>query len=132
MLLGPFLFAIALLVGLHSPTEAHDIYSGLKDTWGNSCCNNQDCRPAPYRVTPAGVQMFVDGDWIEVPNYTIEYRALAGDTGETGGGHWCGRVYQKVDNSLFHITQCAVLPPSAAALSTPSFAAGSGAAALAR
>jgi hypothetical protein len=124
MLLRPFHIAIALQVGLHSPAEAHDIYSDLKDTWGNSCCNNEDCRPALYRVTPTGVQMFVDGDWIDVPNYVIAYRALAGDTGETGGGHWCGRVYQKVDNSFFHITQCAVLPPSAAASSTLHFSLG--------
>jgi hypothetical protein len=121
----PFLLAIILLVGFAPPAKPHDIYSGLKDTWGNSCCNNKDCRPAPFRVTPSGVQMFIDGAWIDVPNYTIEYRTLAGDSGETGGGHWCGRVYQKVDNSLFHVTQCAVLPLSAAALSGPSFAASS-------
>ncbi len=66
--------------------------------------------------------MLVDGNWIEVPNYTIEYRALAGDTGETGGAHWCGRAYQKVDNSVFHVTQCAVLPPNAADLATPPLA----------
>jgi hypothetical protein len=114
-----FLSAILLSIGFNSPAEAHDIYSHLLDSWGNSCCNDKDCRPAPYRVTPAGVQMLVDGEWVEVPGYTIQYRALGGDSGETGGGHWCGRVYQKVDNSVFHVTQCAVLPPSTAALLPP-------------
>ena len=99
------------------PARAHDVYAPLVDKWGQSCCNHSDCRPAPYRVTPDGVQMLIDGEWIEVPGYTIQYHALLGDSGETGGGHWCGRSYQKVDNSVFHVTQCAVLPPSSAALS---------------
>ncbi|UVF20540.1 hypothetical protein HPT29_005230 [Microvirga terrae] len=110
------LCAFLFLVAGTLPAGSHDIYSHLLDSWGNSCCNDQDCRPAPYRVTPAGVQMLVDGEWVEVPGYTIQYRALLGDTGQTGGGHWCGRAYQKVDNSVFHVTQCAVLPPSTAAL----------------
>ncbi|WP_262297349.1 hypothetical protein [Microvirga sesbaniae] len=111
------LSAILLLLAGSLPAWSHDIYSHLTDSWGNSCCNDQDCRPAPYRVTPTGVEMLVDGEWVEVPGYTIQYRALLGDTGQTGGGHWCGRAYQKVDNSVFHVTQCAVLPPSTAALS---------------
>jgi hypothetical protein len=111
-----FLSAILLSTGFSSPTKAHDIYSRLLDSWGNSCCDDKDCRPAPYRVTPDGVRMLIDGEWIEVPGYTIQYRALHGDSGETGGGHWCGRSYQKVDNSVFHVTQCAVLPPGTATL----------------
>jgi hypothetical protein len=111
-----FLSAILLSTGFSSPTKAHDIYSRLLDSWGNSCCDDKDCRPAPYRVTPDGVRMLIDGEWIEVPGYTIQYRALLGDSGETGGGHWCGRSYQKVDNSVFHVTQCAVLPPGTATL----------------
>jgi len=105
-----------IAMGLTSPARAHDIYSHLLDSCGNSCCNEQDCRPVPYRITPEGVQMLVDGDWVEVPGYTIQYRALLGDKGETAGGHWCGRTYQRVDNSVFHVTQCAVLPPNSALL----------------
>jgi hypothetical protein len=85
------LFAVLLFVGYEPPTEAHDIYSPLKDSAGRKCCDDGDCRPAPYRVTPTGVQMFVEGEWIAVPDATIQYRALSGDTGETDGGHWCGR-----------------------------------------
>lgn len=41
-------------------------------------------------VTPTGVQMFVEGEWIWVPDHTIQYRALPGDTGETDGGIGAG------------------------------------------
>jgi hypothetical protein len=84
------LFAALLLVGLEPPTQAHDIYSHLRDRLGGSCCNEKDCRPAPYRMTATGVQMFVDGEWIVVPDFTIQYRALLGDTGETAGGIGAG------------------------------------------
>jgi hypothetical protein len=85
------LCAAVLLISHELPAEAHDIYSHLMDRLGSSCCNEQDCRPAPYRVRPTGVQMFVEGKWIWVPDHTIQYRALPGDTGETDGGHWCGK-----------------------------------------
>ena len=48
--------AAICLISFEPPTEAHDIYLPLKDRWGNSCCNDQDCRPVPYRITPAGVR----------------------------------------------------------------------------
>ena len=86
------LFTAIALLSFEPPTEAHDIYSPLKDRAGRNCCDDGDCRPAPYRVTPAGVQMFVEGEWIGVPDSTIQYRALPGDTGGTAGGHWCGII----------------------------------------
>ena len=89
------LFRDLLFVSFEPPTEAHDIYSPLKDRGGKSCCDDGDCRPAPYRMTPTGVQMFVEGEWIGVPDHTIQYRALPGDTGETDGGHWCGRYRER-------------------------------------
>ena len=116
------LLAVVFVVGFEPPTEAHDIYSHLKDGWGNSCCNDQDCRPVLYRVTPTGVQMFVDGNWITVPDHTIQYRALPGDTGETAGGHWCGDIRYKPGNGLDYSTHCAILPPNAAAIFGPPFA----------
>jgi hypothetical protein len=115
------LFAAILLVGFEPPSEAHDIYSHLKDWRGNSCCNDQDCRPGPYRVTPAGVQMLVNGDWIAVPDRTIQYRALPGDTGETAGGHWCGDIRYKPGDGMDYSTHCAILPPNATAIFGPRF-----------
>jgi hypothetical protein len=73
--------------------------------------------PAHYRVTPDGVRMFVRGRWIAVPNNKIQYRTLVGDTGETGGGHWCGWALDPTGpagDSRAH-TICAVLPPNFAA-----------------
>jgi hypothetical protein len=108
--------AVALL-SFEPPTDAHDIYSPLKDRWGNSCCNDQDCRPADYRFTAAGVQMFVDGRWIDVPSGAIQYIALPGDTGETRGGQWCGgSVYERnlsTPDDLY-VTKCAILPSQSA------------------
>ena len=111
-----------LLVGFEPSTEAHDIYSHLKDGWGNSCCDDKDCRPAPYRVTPTGVQMFVDGEWIVVPDYAIQYRTLPGDTGETAGGHWCGSIRTRHGDGLDYSIHCAILPPNPVAIFGPSFA----------
>jgi hypothetical protein len=112
------LFA-ALSVGLELPTEAHDIYSHLNDATGASCCNDRDCRPAPFRVTPTGVQMLVNGEWLKVPDDAIQYRSLLGDSGETGGGHWCGSVRDAHGNRVLHLTHCAVLPPNSAMLADP-------------
>src|SRR5262245_61358832 len=89
------------------PTQAHDIYTALKDRFGDSCCNERDCRPARYRITAGSVEMLMDNKWIVVPDDTIQYRTLEGDTGETVGGHWCGK-------SEYDITFCAVLPLTSA------------------
>ena len=115
------LFTAICLISFEPPTEAHDIYSPLKDRWGNSCCSDQDCRPVPYRVTPAGVQMLVHGNWIAVPDHLIQYRALPGDTGETGGGHWCGEIRYTPGDGVDYSTHCAILPPNATSLPRPFF-----------
>jgi hypothetical protein len=69
-----------------------------------------------YRFIADGVQMFVDKRWIEVPSARIQYRALPGDTGETGGGHWCGSAYEPTPGRVedLYVTKCAILPPQAA------------------
>jgi hypothetical protein len=109
----------ATLVNLLLPAQAHDIYSHLMDRQGHSCCDERDCRPVPYRTTAGGVKMLVNGRWIDVPDHTIQYRALPGDTGETGGGHWCGFVDTppteptKDDLEPVYTTRCAILPPQA-------------------
>jgi hypothetical protein len=114
---------LTLLVALLSmdpelPTEAHDIYSHLADAAGVSCCNDHDCRPAPYRVTPAGVQMYVDGDWLDVPDEMVQYRSLPGDTGETRGGHWCGTAISEYGGRVVrHATHCAILLPNSTSAS---------------
>jgi hypothetical protein len=86
------LFTAIALLGFELPADAHDIYSPLRDRLGNSCCHEGDCRPAPYRVTPTGVQMFVEGEWIAVPDFTIQYRrslvTRVKQTGDIGAGRY--------------------------------------------
>jgi hypothetical protein len=112
---------IAIFVFTATCTEGHDIYTGLKDHRGKlDCCNETDCRAANYRVTAAGVEMFIDNEWVRVPNEIIQYRTLHGDTGETRGGHWCGNMYPafemahpdypELPPTRFY-TRCAILPP---------------------
>ncbi len=116
------LYAAILLLAFEPHARAHDIYAPLKDRWGNSCCDDRDCRPAPYRVTPTGVQILVNGEWISVPEYTIQYRALPEDTGETAGGHWCGTMRYRHGEGWDYSTHCAILPPNATVISRPGFA----------
>jgi hypothetical protein len=66
--------------------------------------------------------MFVEGKWIWVPDHTIQYRALPGDTGETDGGHWCGKFENGPGYNLGYATYCAFLPPNPTAISEPAFA----------
>ena len=108
--------AAVLVINLPLPGLAHDIYSHLRDEAGGSCCEDRDCQPVPYRFIASGVQMFVDKRWIDVPSDRIQYRALPGDTGETGGGHWCGSTYEPDFSNLgtLYMTKCAILPPQSA------------------
>ena len=94
-------------------SRAHDIYSGLTDSWGKACCDETDCRPARFRTTAEGLEMLVDDDWIAVHQQAIQYRALTGDTGTTGGGHWCGSKLTGLGTTNgTHITRCAIVPPN--------------------
>lgn len=105
---------ILLSMGFPLPVDAHDIYSDVVDAAGRSCCDRTDCQPASYRVTGTGLRMDVYGVWVEVPRDTIQYRTLAGDTGETNGGHWCGTGHHPYLGPEDHVTRCAILPPEAA------------------
>jgi hypothetical protein len=109
MVLRAICAVFAPLILWQEPTQAHDIYTHLKSRSGESCCDNSDCRPVPYRVTASGVEMLVGETWVWVPQGIIEYRTLEGDTGETNGGHWCGERY---DGGF--VTYCAFLPPNLA------------------
>ena len=108
--------AAVLVTNLPLSIQAHDIYSHLTDEVGASCCDNRDCQPVLYRFIANGVQMFVDRRWIDVPSDRIQYRSLPGDTGETGGGHWCGSTYEPDFSNLgaLYMTKCAILPPQSA------------------
>jgi len=104
---------VGLLAIWPGPIQAHDIYKHLVNEMGDSCCDATDCRPVPYRLRATGVEMFIFEQWRAVPADKIQYRVLRGDTGETGGGHWCGAGYDPTLGT--YATRCAVLPPQSAA-----------------
>ena len=113
---------VPLFVSLWSaPLVAHDIYSHLLDENGFSCCSEKDRMPAKFWVTSHGVRMLVRGRWIAVPSSKIQYRILPEDTGETGGGHWCGWSFGVLSDPLGENdptdTRCAILPPRFGAMS---------------
>jgi hypothetical protein len=56
MLSRPALFSAVLVISLPLPLQAHDIYSHLTGEQGGSCCDDRDCRPAPYRVSATGTR----------------------------------------------------------------------------
>ena len=103
--------ACALLVA-PSPVESHDIYVGVSNKQGVPCCDESDCVPAPFRVTPDGVEMLVRGVWISVPRWYIQYRALPGDT-TPHRSHWCGAIHLLPATGVNTFTRCAILPPDA-------------------
>jgi len=116
MSLKPAACAATVLPLLSAPAGGHDIYSHLVDGRGNSCCDDRDCRPAPYRFVTGRLQMLVDRRWIDVSFEAVQYRTLAGDSGETRGGHWCGFADEPTGKSAdaLYVTRCAFLPPGAA------------------
>lgn len=104
------LISFAIVAAFATISDAHDIYTNLRNSKGLSCCDEGECRPAYYRRGRFGLEMFVFQRWIAVPDTAIEYRFLDGDPGETNGGHWCGAEASE----LGVLTYCAFLPPSSA------------------
>ena len=103
-------FFVLALFSSTLPSDAHDIYGQLIDGVGRSCCDDSDCRPAQFRTNAHGVEMLIDERWIPIPRGKIQYKALDGDPGHTGGGHWCGAP----DGERSFFTYCAILPPNLA------------------
>lgn len=104
--------ATLCVVMFASPSFAHDhaghakhhehFYKNLKQPGSNvSCCNDQDCRPAPHRVTPHGVEFFVGNRWFMPPA-----DRLMEVTTPDASGHWCGLR----ENTPEPHTFCAIVP----------------------
>jgi hypothetical protein len=50
----------------------HEWFQSLKQPGsGTSCCSIADCRVEPYRQTPIGYEVLIDGDWVLVPDDKI-------------------------------------------------------------
>ena len=112
MRLGGLIVAGAMIAGaavaadLEGHAKFHHWYHTLKqpDNAVASCCNNQDCRPVKYRVTPQGVSMLINGRWLVVP----QSKVMEKETPDQGA-HWCGVREQSEDPH----TYCAVIPRGA-------------------
>jgi hypothetical protein len=96
---------VASIVQAHDPAghaKHHDeFYRHLKIPGTvMSCCNNQDCRPAKYRITSTGVEMEVAGRWIMTPQSRVIEHIEATES------HWCG-VNEDTDSPK---TFCAIIP----------------------
>jgi hypothetical protein len=112
MFLKSWLACIAL-VAISAPTDAHEIYAGLKNRQGIACCDGTDCRPAAYRIKGGVVQMLIENLWFPIPSDVVEYRTVDGDTGESNGGHWCGKFLSSTIWRYEYLrTYCAFLPPN--------------------
>ena len=84
--------------------QYHEWYLGLEDGHGNSCCNDQDCRPAAHVFRKGVLYMLIEGQWRWVPKHATRYV-----TTPNAGGHWCGVVYNEPGYRR-HETYCAFLP----------------------
>ena len=108
------LAAVLASVVLIAPSfvESHDIYVGVTSKQGVPCCNDGDCVPAPFRVTPDGIEMLVRGVWIRVPRWYIQFIELPGDK-TPYRSHWCGALDRLPIDGVNTLTRCAILPPDA-------------------
>jgi hypothetical protein len=67
-------------------------YEKYRNSKGQSCCDNRDCRPAKDFVETvvnghALVRLLIDGTWITVSRFHINP-----DPASDGRAHWCGRL----------------------------------------
>jgi hypothetical protein len=64
--------------------------------------------------------MLVDAREFYIDRDNIEYRGPDGDSGETDGGHWCGRHAQAPhSNWTYFNIHCAFVPPNLTEFTTP-------------
>ena len=109
---GNFISALLAILAMRDPACAenpvghakfHHFYRGLNQPGsGASCCNDNDCRPVPYRVTPTGVEILIAGRWIRPP----DVRTMEIETPDAGA-HWCG-----IESTEEPLTFCAIIPRS--------------------
>ena len=88
-------------------------YRAFKDRYGQSCCDDRDCRPAAdFAETvvkgQAVVRLLIDGTWITVSrSYVVASHA------SDGRAHFCGRLHASGSNAAEVKPEpvCVILPP---------------------
>ena len=98
--------------------QAHVSDSGVdyrifKDRFGQSCCDERDCRPAADFVETvvngrAVVRLLIDGAWITVSRTYV----VAGNASD-GRAHFCGTLHLPNNNPAEVKPEpvCVILPP---------------------
>lgn len=61
------LFVIIIIVSLTVAARGHDVYTHWTTKDGVSCCHNKDCGPARTRELEGRLQVFHEGQWLDVP-----------------------------------------------------------------
>lgn len=68
-------FLAAALILVASPTEAHDWYTGLKNSHAQVCCGGSDCAAVPPGMsredTDGVIEILHDQKWLRVPQDNI-------------------------------------------------------------
>ena len=88
-------------------------YRAYKDHYGQSCCDDRDCRPAAdFAETvvngQAVVRLLIDGTWITVSrSYVVAHHA------SDGRAHFCGKLHMSGSNPADVKPEpiCVILPP---------------------
>jgi hypothetical protein len=88
-------------------------YGRYKDRYGQSCCDNRDCRPAADFVETvvngeAVVRLLINGKWV-----TVAHSYVIADYALDGRAHFCGRLYVTGGNPIDMKPEpmCVILPP---------------------
>ena len=73
-------------------------YRAYKDRYGQSCCDDRDCRPAVDFVETvvsgrAVVRLLIDGTWI-----TVSRSYVVADHATDGRAHFCGKLHASPSN----------------------------------
>src|SRR5215831_12419183 len=55
----------------NSAAHPHDVYTHWTTKDGVSCCHNKDCGPARTREVEGRLQVFHEGQWLDVPRDAI-------------------------------------------------------------
>jgi hypothetical protein len=88
MRLAAISVALILLAAtpLRSDTSLSYWFESLtRNGGGGSCCGAADCHVVDYRTGPHGYQVFVDGEWEDVPDSIVLHR----HDNPTGGAVVC-------------------------------------------
>ena len=88
-------------------------YKSYKDRYGQSCCDDRDCRAAAdFEETivngQAVVRLLIDGTWI-----TVSRSYVVADLASDGRAHYCGLLHMPGNNPAEVKPEpiCVILPP---------------------